>query len=256
MTDPIPRRPSTASTVAWALVALAGLGLVGYLATLYGARNAAKSAMEGAAGIAARFKTGTITTTFTERLPEVRATRGDILEVATYRGQEELRREDSLNTFWDMVPLGTTVSVIRVPATFRFHIRLSDPWRLAARDHVCIVRAPAIRPSQPPAIHTDAMEKSTESGWARFNKADNLEILERSLTPELERRASALARQALVREACRTAVAEFVKTWLLKEDHWRRDRFSTVIVLFPDEARDDSDEALRATAAKPALRLP
>ncbi len=256
MTDPDTRRPSTASTMAWALVALAGLGLVGYLATLYGARNAARSALEGAAGIAARFKTGTITTTFTERLPEVRATRGDILEVATYRGQEELRREDSLNTFWDMVPLGTTVSVIRVPATFRFHIRLSDPWRLAARDHVCIVRAPAIRPSQPPAIHTDGMEKSTESGWARFNKAGNLETLERSLTPELERRAAALARQPMVREACRTAVAEFVKTWLLKEDHWRSDRFSAVIVLFPDEARDGSDAALRATIAQPALRLP
>jgi hypothetical protein len=256
MTDPAPRRPSAAATLVWALVALAGLGLVGYLATLYGARNAAQSALEGAAGIAARFKTGTITTTFTERLPEVRATRGDILEVATYRGQEELRREDPLNTFWDMVPLGTTVSVIRVPATFRFHIRLSDPWRLAARDHVCIVRAPAIRPSQPPAIHTDAMEKSTENGWARFNKAGNLETLERSLTPELERRAAKLARQSLVREACRTAVAEFVKTWLLKEDHWRSDRFSAVIVLFPDEGRFETDEALRATSAQPALRLP
>lgn len=256
MADPAPRRPSVAATLAWGAMGLGALALTGYLVTLYSARSAARAALEGAAGIAARFRTGTITTTFTERLPEVRATRGDILEVATYRGQEELRREDSLNAFWDMVPLGTTVSVIRVPATFRFHVRLSEPWRLAARDHVCIVRAPAIRPSQPPAIHTDEMEKSTESGWARFNKAGNLESLERSLTPALERRAAGLARQPMVREACRTAVAEFVKTWLLKEDHWRSDRFSAVIVLFPDEGRLESDEALRATAAKPALRLP
>ena len=30
-------------------------------------------------------------------------------------------------------------------------------------------------------------------------------------------------------------VAEFVRTWLLHEDHWRRDRFRTVAVRFGDE---------------------
>ena len=38
-----------------------------------------------------------------------------------------------------------------------------------------------------------------------------------------------------VREACRQSVAAFVKTWLMKEDYWRQDRFHQIVVVFPDE---------------------
>src|SRR5206468_3386857 len=80
----------------------------------------------------------------------------------------------------DLVYLGTTVSEIRVPATFRYHLRLSDPWRLATHGNVCIVRCPAIRPSLPPATDTTQMQKRSESGWAQFNQNENLAELERS----------------------------------------------------------------------------
>ena len=106
---------------------------------------------------AEKFKTGTITHTFIEHIPEVSSTNGDVLELTTSRSDEIFSRSDSKKIAWDTIYLGTTVSEIRVPATFRYHIRLSDPWRLAAKDKVCIVLAPAIRPSLPTAIDTSQM---------------------------------------------------------------------------------------------------
>jgi len=151
--------------------------------------------------------------------------------------------------------LGTTVAEIRVPVSFRYHLRLSDPWRLAARDQVCLVLAPRIRPSLPPAIHTAEMERRAESGWARFDKNDQLDELERSMTPTLEQRARDPAHVQLVREACRQSVAAFVKKWLLREGQWRSDRFTSIVVVFPDEASVSADQELLQLRREPTLKL-
>ena len=99
----------------------------------------------------------------------------------------------------------------------------------------CLVVAPPIRPSLPPAIHTDRMEKRSEAGWARFNAQRQLDALERGITPTLNRYAMDPRHLDLVRDKCRQTVAEFVRTWLLREDQWRTDRFHTITVLFADE---------------------
>jgi hypothetical protein len=79
------------------------------------------------------------------------------------------------------------------------------------------------------------MEKYTSNGWARFNKDENLALLERSITPELGRRANDPAIRQLAIEAGRQTVREFVTTWLLKEQGWKRDPAYRVLVLFPGE---------------------
>ena len=206
-------------------------------------------------GIAEKFKTGTITHTFREGIPEITTTHGDVLEVATSRNDETFTRSDSKKILWNALYLGTTVSEIRVPSTFRYHIRLSDAWRLASSNNVCIVQAPSIRASLPTAIQTDQMEKSTSSGWARFDKNDNLGALERSITPELDQRASDAQHINLIREACRQSIADFVKKWLMKEDHWRNDRFSSIVVKFPDEANINSDEDLEQYTYAATVKL-
>jgi hypothetical protein len=43
----------------------------------------------------------------------------------------------------------------------------------------------------------------------------------------------------MVRERCRLELADFVRTWLLSEDHWREDRFRTITVIFADETSPD-----------------
>ena len=234
-----------------AIAIVVGLTLVGMFKTASPIVSLIRSLPE----IAARFKTGTITTTFKESIPEVSSTQGDVLELATSRSDETFRREDSKSILWNTVSLGTTVSEIRVPVTFRYHVRLSDTWRLAARGNVCVVLAPRIRPSQPPAIRTEFMEKMTENGWARFNKEDNLETLEKSITPTLETRAFEPSHIRFAREACRQSVAEFVKKWLVKEDRWRTDRFSAIVVVFPDEGKFDSDAQLEQFQREPSVKL-
>jgi hypothetical protein len=77
--------------------------------------------------------------------------------------------------------------------------------------------------------------RDTGTCWARFNKDQNLAQLERSITPELKARSQNPAVRKLALEAGRKTVAEFVTTWLLKEQGWKRDPEHRVVVLFPGE---------------------
>lgn len=165
--------------------------------------------------------------------PVVMRTKGGLLEVATVRALERFTREDSRD-FWG-IDLGTTVSQIQVPVTYRFHIEMAREWPIELRGRTAIARAPAIKPSLPVAFDTAAMEKYTRAGWARFNKEENLEALERSMTPTLAERASGEAYRGLAEDAARRTIAEFITTWLLKETDWKRDPLHKVVVLFPGE---------------------
>lgn len=224
------------------VLALAGIAAFVYLRTL-----------QHAGGIADRFKTGRITETFVQHIPTVASTHGDVLEVATAESEELFTKTDTLSVFSDAIYLGTTTSEVRVPVTHRYHVRLSGPWKLATRDRTCVVIAPQLRPSLPPAIHTDRMTKRTEAGWLRFNAQQNLDELERSITPQLIARATDSKHLALVREAARQSVAEFVKNWLLREGHWRADRFSSITVLFEDEA--GAADPIAAPTLLPTLKM-
>ncbi len=197
--------------------------------------EAVRAVGSSAAEIAGRFSTGTITTTFVSAIPRLAPDGGALLELAAFEATEILSETDDRRTFFDMVPLGATVSEIRVPVTYRYHLRLDEEWRLDVSDGVCIVHAPPIRPTLPPAIHTDRMEKRSESAWLRFDEDEQMEALEKSLTPTLSERAADPDHLQLVREPCRRRVAEFVQSWLLLEDQWGPDRFTHVEVFFADE---------------------
>lgn len=223
------------------VVALGTLALLAYERTCRAVeqapRNALREAGEAAGAIAERFRSGRITTTFTAALPRLHD-EGNLLELASFEASETFTRADYRAVFFDLIPLGTTVSEIRVPVTYRYHVRLNDPWQLDVRGQACFVRAPRLRPSLPPALHTDRLEKRVQAGWLRFDAREQMEALERSLTPAVSARASDPATIGLVRERCRRQVAEFVRDWLLREQHWGDDRFNAVIVLFADERAD------------------
>ena len=53
-----------------------------------------------------------------------------------------------------------------------------------------------------------------------------MSTLEKSLTPRLNGYARTEEHLGVVREHARKTVAEFVRQWLMKEDHWREDRFA------------------------------
>lgn len=208
------------------------------------AADTVRAMSDGAAEIASRFATGTITTTFISAIPRLVPDGGARLELAAFEATETLSRTDDRRIIFDMVPLGSTVSEIRVPVTYRYHLRLDEEWRLMVADGNCLVHAPPIRPTLPPAIHTDRMEKRSESGWLRFNEDEEMESLERSLTPSLVERARDADHLELVRERCRRRVAEFVQSWLLLEQQWGPERFTHVEVVFGDE--EDDGPSMRA----------
>ena len=256
MPEPNPtQQPFPWGTVilAVAAVILGAFVLVAYLRTGRGIKDTADRLIAAGPAIARNFMTGNITYTFQESIPRIISTQGDILELAVSRSNETFTRADEKRLAWDWVYLGTTVAEIRVPVTFRYHLRLSDPWKLVTRDQVCVVLAPAIRPSLPPAIDTAGMEKRAESGWARFDKQAKLDELERSLTSILEQRAGDREHLDLVREACRKSVAQFVRKWLLHEEQWRSDRFTAIVVVFSDEATITSDQELSRLQSDPTL---
>ena len=228
----------------WPMVILA-LGLVAYLALVQigrtfrdsgrAATQAVRELGEDVTDIAAAFRTGTITNTFVSAIPSFAPDSGARLELASFEAVETLRSTDELWVAWDLIPLGTTITEIRVPATYRYHLRLDEPWLLEVEDQSCVVHAPQIRPTLPPAIDTAGMEKSSDSGWLRFNEDEQMEELEKGITAALTERASDPTHLELVRERCRLEVAEFVRSWLLLEDHWRADRFRSITVVFADE---------------------
>jgi hypothetical protein len=225
----------------WPIVALLVVGLV--LAAVMAWRacalverfsNAPGGAARAVGEIAERFHSGRITTTFLADIPRL-LPGGPLLEVGAFEATETFTRTDERSVLFDLIPLGTNVTEIRVGVTYRYHLRLEDPWRLDVRGPVCLVEAPALRPSLPPAVHTDRMERRSERGWLRFDVESQMAELERSITPTLNARAADRAHIALVRDPCRRRTAELVRTWLLREDHWRDGRFTAVTVTFADE---------------------
>ena len=206
-----------------------------------------------ARAVAEKFRTGHITTTFIEDIPVVTSTHGDILELATLTSTETFGREESTTLAWGYLPTSTTTAEIRVPATYRYHLRLSGNWHLATRGNVCVVLAPPIEPSLPPAIDTARMEKRAASGWASFDKNQMLDALEKSITQHLSKRAANDKHLNLVREQCRRSVAEFVQKWLMKNLQWP-EKLNAIVVVFPDEKEFSTDAALSGYSAQPILQ--
>lgn len=231
-------------TLRWPVVVIA-IGVLGFLISQRGVQAVEQSARapertveraaEAIGGIAERFRTGKITTTFVAALPRLAPDRGSKLELVAFESVETFRRRDERRVLFDLVPLGTTETEIRVPVTYRYHLRLDDPWQIDVRDQDCVVRAPRLRATQPPAIHTDGMEKRSSEGWLRFDAEEQMDELLKTVTPTLERRAEASETIELIREEARLEVGEFVRNWLLLEDHWREDRFRSVTIIFADE---------------------
>lgn len=202
--------------------------------------------------LAEQFKTGHITTTFSEDIPTIVSTHGDVLELATATTTETFTREDIKTYGWGYLPASTSTAEIRVPVTYRYYLRLSDPWRLATRGNVCIVQAPQFHASLPPAIDTGRMEKRAEGGWANFDKNALLDELEKDITRHISKRATDSKHLDLVREQCRRSAAEFVKKWLMDKVQWP-DKINAIIVVFPDEKSFNSDAALAGYSAEPVL---
>jgi hypothetical protein len=241
-----PKKPEPGGLAAWrwpsVIVLVAAIGLVAFIYFIKTPERLVETAGKGAVEVAkvlddaaAKFRRGNITETFAASLPKLETERGGLLELAKVTATETFRSEDELSYDfrWFEVDAGTTITEIRVPVTYRYHLRMRDTWELSVTNNVCIVHAPEIRPSQPPAIHTDKLEKSSNEGWARFNAEEQMAKLEKAITPTLRKFAGDGQHLDVVRENCRKTVSEFIEDWLLREGQWGNGQFRVVKVYFP-----------------------
>ena len=180
-----------------------------------------------------QFNSENITARFTSAIPEI--TRELNLEVATTKQIESFGCSDNLRLLFGLIDLGTNIAQISAPVSYRFHVRLHDPWKLETHQDTVIVHAPALRASIPPAIHTEQMERLAQRGWARGSPAAMMQELERQITPTLCQFASDPRRLNLVRDTARQSVAQFVRLWLERERQWGHKRFTKIQVQFADE---------------------
>ena len=177
------------------------------------------------------FTAANLTDRFISAIPEL--TQELNLELATAIFNETFTRKSDLTTCWGLVDLGTSIVQVQLPVTYRYHLCLRDPWHLELRERRLVVHAPGIRPSLPPAIHTNQLQSLTVRGWGRGSTSTLLAELQQSLTPTLNQCAGDNRHLALVQPQCRASVTEFVQLWLEREG--QAGRITDIRVVFHDE---------------------
>jgi hypothetical protein len=170
-------------------------------------------------------------------LLEIQRTHGDNLEVASpTTTMETFTKADSRMAAWGKIYLGTTVTEIKVPASYRFHVKLSEMKDARVEGNVLIITAPNIQPSLPVAFDSTRVEKKSDSGWARFDGAEQLAEMEKNITAGLGERA--VKQVEVVRETARKDIEEFVQRWVVDNNPNLREQIRAIKVLFPGETAD------------------
>lgn len=198
-----------------------------------------------AVGAGEFFRTTQVVSEHRDVILEISPTHGDVLEVASpMKTTEIFRKSDSRYAAWGWVYMGTATSEIKVPAVYRFHIKLSEMKKARLKDGVLTIETPPAQPSLPVAIDTSGMEKKTDGTWLRLDTAQQLAELEKSITPELNARAA--RHLTTIREIARSDIQKFVQKWVVESHQDYRDQIKAVRIVFPDEP-------LEADASKPPL---
>lgn len=222
--------------VFWLVAILIFAGLTVFLSFVWLGKKTIDSTREAAVEIVELFRPEEVVETFEEwREMEATATDGNILEVATATASEKFTRSTNYAMFGKTLPLGTTVSEITVPATYRYHIDLNDDWFVTSDGSRLLVLCPRLQPSLPVAFDTGGMQKKTKSGWARWDGTENLDELEATITSKLAVRAADPEVMDGIRDESRVAVAKFVKSWLLSRGAWTSGKFDEIVVVFEGE---------------------
>ena len=181
---------------------------------------------------------------------QVQGNDGNILEVATGEQSVILSREDSVQILGKVVPMVKTTSSINVPATFRYHIDLNGKWKVIADDKNRLhVTAPPLSPSLPIAFDSSKLQRENP-GWTKYITGSNMPQLEKTITPELEKKAKDPAHIKEFQAKAKESIAKFLQTWLVRDGQWADGKIEKIIVYFPGDEVDLNDQLV-----KPAMSI-
>ena len=168
---------------------------------------------------------------------EVMRTKGGLLEVSSITAPETFRSTKD-HTVFSVFGVGQTISEIRVPAVFRYHIELAPEWKITRRGDQFIVIAPRVKPTLPVAIDTARLVGLSAGTWSIFTGRNELGVLQKSITQTLAVKAAAPGYIQFQREAARETVREFVSKWVLAQSRWKTGPKGEIKVFFADEPID------------------
>ena len=149
---------------------------------------------------------------FIEELIAVKSNAGDVLEVGTLTSAASLSQEEKIDfTLLPGVnlPFNTKVS-LSVPVTYRFHLLLSETWRIQERGGSILVTAPFIHASQPPAPDMSAAQLFTDGSIYPGLTAEAQKRLQELITPSLKLNAAKYANSEIIRDSARKSVEKFL----------------------------------------------
>ncbi len=191
-----------------------------------------------------------------ENISRIRATEGDILELAVLESTLTFELQDE----WSNVPagLGRSVSRVSVPAVFRFFVKISEPISVSADEDEsgnvhCTIVAPRLQPVLPVAFDTSRCVWTRDIGAFRFNREEMTDALQKKISMRLVLSAKNHARTAVVRDAARQAFEKFVRRWLqeIRELDRIPERNIVVKILFEGEVPPPQDARADAPSSVP-----
>ena len=130
------------------------------------------------------------------------------------------------------INLGTTVSQIQVPVTYRYQIALAKDWKVHLRSGKCSYRPRGRAERTGGNRHLQDADEEVRMGPVQRPREPRLL---REITPELEKTARAPRYIEAQREQARKTVTEFAAKWLVTQERWKGVRTDQIQVYFADE---------------------
>jgi hypothetical protein len=227
---PVPARNSWAYPVMWMVIVLmlvfAGLYVFRTTVSLPG--KAVDAVGQRLEAIAAAFKHGTVTTSFTEYAATIGGSQD--FQFAHLSEKVAITNKDEKTVAWGHVPLPDVIVSAEAPVTFTYYLNLNDHWDFTMRDGTIFVVAPRILYNNP-AVDVSHIAYTVQKDSMFRDTGEAMENLRRSITSQCQDKAK--ENIGKVRETGREQTAIFVRNWLAKSFTDGKDY--KVVVRFRDE---------------------
>lgn len=186
--------------------------------------DAVRKATSALKDVAAAFRQGTITTSFTSYATTIEGMQ--LLQVGKVNQMEIFTRSDERALGY--IPLPEVIIEARAPIEYTYYVDLNKPWHFIIEKNVLQVYPPEIGVNTP-AVDVSRMDFEVKKG--RFGTEQVREDLKKSISFMAKEK----ARQniGLIRETARGKIGEFVANWLARSFPDGQDY--PVKVFFPDE---------------------
>ncbi len=142
---------------------------------------------------------------------------GDELAVAELVENVEISSTRTKEEFWTGLPLGQSEAVVRAPVHFRYYIRISEPFTVAATAQVVVITAPPVRLFHPPAVVTSGLQSTVADSWFSASGGQLRDAAIASLTNQAVIVGNSAPSLDLARRAAAGSIGRFAAAWLLRE---------------------------------------